>query len=485
MPRAVPGPAGPVKRLRFGSISVPIYMLEFDKRGACQGPRTYQALLDDLRQGLFTHVFVCSHGWNTTHSAALTRYEDFATGFHALRETRGLRVPDPYRPVMVGVSWPSIGLLVPGEKPPRMAAGFVAPAPDASAVAEVEDDAEEQVIAELSAAMPAGRAGRFAELAARESLGPQGAAELAGLLASICPVAGDELGDDAPAVTAEAVMRVWGDLLQAGFGAGDGQRVGPESFHAPPEDLPAGTSSVESGSGHGEDEPRAAGIANRIAAAGARLDPRPILRAVTVRTMKDRAGVVGAAGVGPLLTDLLTAAGQAASVHLIGHSYGCRLLLAALSTGGVPRPVDSLLLLQPAVNYLCFATQVPKTGLPGGFRPALEHIRQPVLSTFSANDDALHDFFHWALRRRSDLGEPLMALLGQVPSLYCALGGWGPGGMADGEAGEIGLAACPDRYDLSTATVRVYAVRGDTGIRSHSDVVNDFTFWALYNQVTG
>jgi hypothetical protein len=126
-----------------------------------------------------------------------------------------------------------------------MAASFVASAPDACVVAEAED-ADKQAVAELSAAMPSEQAGRFAELAVRESLGSQDAAELAGLLASSCAAGGDELGDDVPAVTAEAVMRVWGDLLRAGFGAADGRPAGPESFHAPLEDLPAGTSSVES-----------------------------------------------------------------------------------------------------------------------------------------------------------------------------------------------------------------------------------------------
>jgi pimeloyl-ACP methyl ester carboxylesterase len=141
--------------------------------------------------------------------------------------------------------------------------------------------------------------------------------------------------------------------------------------------------------------------------------------------MKDRAGVVGSAGVGPLLRDVLSAA-LSGHVHLTGHSYGCRVLLAALREPGLPRPVDSLLLLQPAVNYQCFAGQVPKIGKPGGFRPALWQVRQPILSTFNARDVALHDFFHIAVRRRSDLGETQIAALGQVPSLYCALGGWAP-----------------------------------------------------------
>jgi pimeloyl-ACP methyl ester carboxylesterase len=223
--------------------------------------------------------------------------------------------------------------------------------------------------------------------------------------------------------------------------------------------------------------PQAAGLP-RVA-----FDPRDILRACTVFRMKDRAGLVGSAGAGPLVRDLL-AADPAARFHLTGHSYGCRVLLAALSTARLPRQVDSLLLLEPAVNYLCFAGQVPKIGRPGGFRPALERVRQPVLSTFSARDTALHDFFHIAVRRRADLGEAKFAALGQVPSLYCALGGWGPGGLTEEEGRETMLAAYPERYDLGAGPVRIYGVRSDAGIRGHSDVVNDFTFWALYNQVT-
>ena len=204
--------------------------------------------------------------------------------------------------------------------------------------------------------------------------------------------------------------------------------------------------------------PQAAGLP-RVA-----FDPRDILRACTVFRMKDRAGLVGSAGAGPLVRDLL-AADPAARFHLTGHSYGCRVLLAALSTARLPRQVDSLLLLEPAVNYLCFAGQ-------------------PVLSTFSARDTALHDFFHIAVRRRADLGEAKFAALGQVPSLYCALGGWGPGGLTEEEGRETMLAAYPERYDLGAGPVRIYGVRSDAGIRGHSDVVNDFTFWALYNQVT-
>jgi hypothetical protein len=458
---------GPFKRLRLGNSSVPLYMLPFDKRGVCQGPQARDTLIEDLRHGEYTHIFVCSHGWNNTFDEALVRYENFVTGYYALEQAHDLPKPDPYRPVVVGIYWPSIDLILPGEEPPRIAAS-----PGQQGAAETDA----RVVVELADELSAERAARFANLAREDSLSYQDAATLAKLLAPIYPAGDEELGDDDAAVTSETVMDVWADLRQAGFGMPQGQPTGPESFQAPSVDQPTAKSlnGSESAMPAG---PRAAGLP------GLKFDPRDILRALTVCKMKDRAGIVGSAGIGPLLGDLLQA-DKAAHLHLTGHSYGCRVLLAALRTGRLPRRADSLLLLEPAVNYLCFAEQVPKTGKPGGFRSALQQVRQPVLSTFSARDIALHDFFHIAVRRRADLGEARFAGLGQVPSLYCALGGWGPGGVPGEEAREIVLMAYPERYDLSADPVRVYGVRSDAGIRGHSDVVNDFTFWALHNQVT-
>jgi hypothetical protein len=456
VPEAAPGP---YKRIQLGAESLPLYVLRFGAAGADQSPLTRRALLSDLRQGGYTHVFVCAHGWNTTFGAAVSRYEQFITGYHAFRQAHELAITPPYRPLVIGITWPSIDLLLPGERAPRIAAAPGAPGDVARMVAE---------IAEL---VPGEHADRFRELAEREFLDPPDAGELAGLLALAYP-AGDEDSDagesdadggETVPMAAATLLSVWGDLRDAGSGADTGPG-GPESFHAPLDELPPSA-------------PRAA--------ARVRLDPRSILRAVTVCRMKDRAGVVGRDGIASLLADVL-AASPVSAVHLVGHSYGGRLLLAALSTGALPRPASSLLLLQPAVNYLCFAAQVPKTGRPGGFRPALDQVQQPVLATFSARDAALRTFFQLAVRRRADLGEPMIAALGQVPSLYCALGGWGPGGMADGEAAEITLRAYPQPYDLSPdGPARVYAVRADAGIGGHSDVVNDYTFWALHNQVTG
>jgi pimeloyl-ACP methyl ester carboxylesterase len=222
------------------------------------------------------------------------------------------------------------------------------------------------------------------------------------------------------------------------------------------------------------------------------LDPRAIVRLATVLQMKDRAGTVGAVGVGPLLRDLLAAGEGTARVHLVGHSYGGKVVLAALCHQPLPRPVNSLLLLQPAVSYLCFAAAVPDLGRPGGYRTALERVELPIMTTFSARDFPLTRVFHLAVRRWSDLGEGPVAAPAREPGLpraalapnrYAALGGYGPGGCSAGECSEIAMRAPGEHYDLGPDQPRLLALRGDDYIADHGDVGIPATWWALLNQV--
>jgi pimeloyl-ACP methyl ester carboxylesterase len=77
-----------------------------------------------------------------------------------------------------------------------------------------------------------------------------------------------------------------------------------------------------------------------------------VIRLASVYQMKDRAGRVGASGVRELLEDLL-AKNETARLHLLGHSYGAKVLLSALATATLMpgRKAHSMLLLQPAVSH--------------------------------------------------------------------------------------------------------------------------------------
>jgi pimeloyl-ACP methyl ester carboxylesterase len=212
-------------------------------------------------------------------------------------------------------------------------------------------------------------------------------------------------------------------------------------------------------------------------------DPRSLLRGASVWMMKDRAGTVGAHGVADLLTGLLGASATA-RVHAIGHSFGCRVLLSAICfPPSLPRKVDSLLLLQPAVSHLCFASEIASTGKPGGYRAALERVDQPILLTFSNEDQPLHNFFHLALVRASDVGDAQIAGGDEPPNIYAALGGYGPRGVAAGECETIPINPVGQPYKLGADAPEIYALDGAGVIHGHGDFNQEATWWALYNQV--
>src|SRR5262249_54001378 len=74
---------------------------------------------------------------------------------------------------------------------------------------------------------------------------------------------------------------------------------------------------------------------------------RDVFRTFTYWQMKKRAGVVGQTGVRATVAAVQDQF-PAARVHLIGHSFGCKVVLAAVAGPGQPltRPVQTVVLLQ-------------------------------------------------------------------------------------------------------------------------------------------
>ena len=88
-----------------------------------------------------------------------------------------------------------------------------------------------------------------------------------------------------------------------------------------------------------------------------------VLRVATYWEMKNRAGVVGTKGLGPLIGKLHSAA-PGVKIHLLGHSFGARLVsytLAGLPAGLTDQnsPVKTLFLLQGAFSHFAFADSLP------------------------------------------------------------------------------------------------------------------------------
>ncbi|MEA3291159.1 MAG: hypothetical protein U9Q71_02450, partial [Pseudomonadota bacterium] len=434
-------PAGPYRVLQLeDGTEFPYYIIPFDKRGLCQAPETRDQLVSHLSTEDYTDVYLFSHGWNNDWTVATDRYEHFIEGFMKMRRDRSLPVPDGYKPLLIGVFWPSTALaFTEAEKGPQFSAG----------TPEVVDEAIREERLELEALaedLEPAQAETLYRLAQKKELSEDEARQLAEIGAAIYELGDDELGLDTTASTDE-ILEVWASLGKEEDDLGE--------FIAGGADLGV------------------AGIGDFFK----KIDPRKVVRALTVFKMKDRAGKVGASGVHRLLHDILAA--SEARVHLVGHSYGGKIVLSATCGGDLPsgKKVTSMLLLQPAVSHLCFAEKVPGTDRSGGYRPALKRVDRPILSTFSSGDFPLTKTFHLALRRKSDLGEARIAAAGDPPSKYAALGGFGPRG-----AGEqlIDIQDPGQDYQLDNS-VPIYGLRGDRTISGHGDISNLSTWWALYS----
>ncbi|MFF2276188.1 hypothetical protein [Agromyces sp. NPDC058126] len=445
---------GPVRQIQLGNgASADLYLLRFDKNGRLQSPKTAELAVKAARAA--TDVYLFSHGWNNVYADALAAYVRFAEGFIEQRRKLDLPVPGQYRPVLIGVIWPSTWFVPKRDRGPVIAGGG-------------EDDAErerdERMLAEITSQMSSEAAAEFIELIdGADSLGRHDAERVAELMRAAIWSEPDDDGASAPPDNA-AVLSAWSAISNP-----DEPFVEEEEDVKTvdrPTDEPTSAASAES------ETPKTAG--------GTRFSPRDALRLGSVWTMKARAGKVGVIGVRPLLEEIL-ARGSDARVHLVGHSFGARVLLSAVASARLDRKVRSMLLLQPAVNRWCFAEKVIGTEIPGGYRVVLQRVEQPVLATRSKHDYPLHQFFHLAVRGGS-LGEIDIAAVGDTDR-YGALGGYRPQQEADFPHGDL---LDPGKAYNLTGTTTVISldgsrqVNGKPAIGGHGDINNPFTWWALH-----
>jgi hypothetical protein len=118
---------------------------------------------------------------------------------------------------------------------------------------------------------------------------------------------------------------------------------------------------------------------------------RELVRVLSYYEMKNRAGTIGRRGLGPLLARLQGLRPDL-RVHLVGHSFGARLV--AFSLLGLPAvpatPVRSLLLVQGAFSHFSFADPMPIDGARrGALAGVADRVDGPLLATFTAADRAV------------------------------------------------------------------------------------------------
>ncbi|MFF9284190.1 serine-threonine protein kinase [Streptomyces griseosporeus] len=128
-----------------------------------------------------------------------------------------------------------------------------------------------------------------------------------------------------------------------------------------------------------------------------------LLRQATYYAMKRRAGTVGERGLGRVVGQL-AAAVPGVRVHLVGHSFGARLVSFALR--GLPegvRAVKSVTLLQGAFSHYAFASRLPHDARAGGLLQGQQHrVDGPLVCCHSRYDSALGTFYPLASRMAGD-----------------------------------------------------------------------------------
>ncbi|MFJ6898471.1 serine-threonine protein kinase [Streptomyces hokutonensis] len=130
---------------------------------------------------------------------------------------------------------------------------------------------------------------------------------------------------------------------------------------------------------------------------------RELLRQAAYYAMKRRAGTVGERGLGPVMGRLAGVAPEV-RVHLVGHSFGGRLVSFALR--GLPegvRSVKSVTLLQGAFSHYAFASRLPDDARTGGVLQGQQNrVDGPLVCCYSHFDSALGTIYPLASRMTDD-----------------------------------------------------------------------------------
>jgi hypothetical protein len=208
---------------------------------------------------------------------------------------------------------------------------------------------------------------------------------------------------------------------------------------------------------------------------------KELLRTTSYYEMKNRAGVVGQNGLAPLVARIAGRPG-APRVHLMGHSFGARLVSFALA--GLPdamegggSPVKSLLLIQGAFSHFAFAPSAPVSAGKGALTAYGNRVDGPLLATFSSKDRAVGWWYPNASRLAWQDSQALVN-----PNFRW--GGMGNDGYQQEAAQVLGLGAKGSAYHFETS--RFYRLDANEVIQhgrswfsgAHSDIDQPQLAWA-------
>lgn len=413
---------------------LPFVKLKFDKDGDRVEPGK------PVRPAGIRNLLVLAHGWKNDEAAADRLYSELvgnmlaAPGGQAMKD-EGFGV--------TGIYWPAFVF-----KPDLTLLESDAPAPQGGAAAAGGGDLDandlDAFVAEVAAFLEVSDPESFKDQARRATGGGGAADALA-----------DRLRQEVSAANAD------GDMLFEQ----QGRAIKGSDLFEFLKKKPA----LPSGSGQGGG-PAAGGAAGGVGAAigrtrrrllaGPRAAVARMLNQFTYFEMKKRAGIVGAALAGQLDADGL----NGVQLHLVGHSFGARLVTSTASRIAI-RP-RSLTLLQAAYSHNGLGignTKIPQ----GAFRNvvAQKQVSGPIVITHTHNDSAVGIAYVIASRASGTTASKF----GGPTDPFGGMGANGAQLLKQGEA--------VDRVLTATGTPALAAgvitnVLADEPIKDHNDVAN-------------
>jgi hypothetical protein len=438
-------------------MPLPSFDVEFDKRGQVIDPAQVGAVVDAV-SGL-TDLIVISHGWNDNIAEARALYDRFFDSVDTLQAQDLVAGLGGRSCGQLRIFWPSKKFedseLIPGGG----AAGMTAASDLAllDLLEKLKNDPQRLGVPGAPADDPA----REAAVARAQELVPS-------------------LEQDAGA-RQEFVTELRSILNPGDAHPEDGSK---EFFELDPEELfqaweegvvapvatPRGGAAVIGGTGEG-----AVGLRELVS--GVKAAARRIANYTTYYEMKERAGIVGRVGLSPVLRQIRRK-NPGLKLHLVGHSFGGRLVTAAANALDAGTPKVTLALLQAAYSHNGLASRFDGTH-DGLFRKVLSEKRAsgPILITHTKNDRAV------------GIGYPLASRIARVKASIFGdendpYGGMGRNGAqhtaeAQGNAGDL----LPVGGDYTFAAGKVYNLRADEFIKSHSDVTGFQVVYAVLTSV--
>jgi len=437
----------------------PFFPLQFDKNGKVFAPAEVEALMAGLTApaGKPTDLLVMCHGWNNNMDDAKTLYSGLAKQIAAQVGTL---------PALAGRSFAIAGVLWPSKK---FEDAELIPSGAAALDEAVTSEALKERVQDLrslyeAAEWPSGgendKAAVFDQIEAlMDGIedDPAQQAKAASLVRSVVSpesASADDASDRFFEMKPSALVDKLSRSLNPPVASAQGSALSVDPFST-------GTTSGLGGA-----------ASFRDVLGGIKSGFLHLLNFTTYYLMKARAGEVGAKGVEPLL-EKIRAARPDLRLHLIGHSFGCRLASSAVNA--LPEKPelypDTLLLLQGAFSHNGFAAlgdDVPE----GVFRSVVAKgkVRGPILITHTRNDKAVGLAYPIASR----LSGVKAAAIGDENDVF---GGLGSNGAQTGDTTKeriVGtLLAVGGAYPFATPSKpsTPYNLRADAFIGGHSDIV--------------